>query len=211
MTTHVSLDFETLGLGDNAVLLALGACTFDPATGEIGAEFYAAIDPRTQPGRVISPDTVVWWLQQDEAARAKITEAVKLADTLEQGVPEDMPEEEVDNLYKNAAHSIQAVARGFIAWFDTLGDDVQVWANGAVDHAWMQSMMDYCGYKNPIKFWNQRDYRTLKGLFPTVECPALGQMHNALDDALRQAKHAVKLMQHLGELTIGPVEADDGQ
>jgi hypothetical protein len=195
MTVSLMIDFETLSLKENAVLLALGACTFDPATGEIGAEFYANIDPRTQHGRDISPDTVIWWLQQDEAARSKITDAVKLADTLEGGIPEVMPEAEVDDLYKNAAHSIQSVARGFIAWFDTLGDDVQVWANGAVDHNWMQSMMEYCGYKNPVKFWNQRDYRTLKGLFPTITAEFSGVKHNALDDAIHQAKHAVKLLQ----------------
>lgn len=204
MTTHVMVDFETLGLGEKAVLLALGACTFDPATGDISAEFYSAIDPRTQQGRDISPDTVVWWLKQDQAARDKITQAVALADMLEHGIPEVTPEDEIDDLYKNAAHSIQAVARAFIAWFDTLGDDVQVWANGAVDHNWMQSMMEYCGYKNPVEFWNQRDYRTLKGLFPTVKADDYGVAHNALDDAIKQAKHAAKIMQHMAGLAAAP-------
>jgi exodeoxyribonuclease VIII len=206
MTTHVILDFETFGLGEKAVLLALGACTFDPATGEIGAEFYAGIDPRTQQGRDIDPSTVIWWLKQDQAARDKITHAVSLADTLEQGIPEGTPEEEIDELYKNAAHSVQNVARSFIAWFDTLGDDVLVWTNGAVDHAWLQSMMDYCGYKNPVPYRAQRDYRTLKGLFRDVKADDYGVAHNALDDAIKQAKHTVRIMRHMAELTIGPVE-----
>ena len=59
---HLMLDFETLSLKDNAVLLALGACTFDPVTGDIKDTFYAPIDPRTQPGRDISASTVLWWL-----------------------------------------------------------------------------------------------------------------------------------------------------
>ena len=46
------IDFETLGLKENAVLLSVGACAFDPATGEIGETFYCAIDPRTQHGRL---------------------------------------------------------------------------------------------------------------------------------------------------------------
>lgn len=208
MTTNVMLGFETLGRSEKAVLLALGACTFDPATGAIDAEFYAGIDPRTQQGRDIDPSTVIWWLKQDQAARDKITHAVALADTLEQGIPEGTPEEEIDELYKNAAHSIQNVARSFIAWFDTLGDDVLVWTNGAVDHAWLQSMMDYCGYKNPVPYWAQRDYRTLKGLFPTVKADEYGVAHNALDDAIKQAKHAVKIMQHWGGMDVEPVEAE---
>lgn len=197
MTKHCMIDFETLGLGENAVLLALGACVFDPMTDTIGATFYAGIDPRTQPGRDIDASTVVWWLKQDQAARDKITHAVALADTLEQGIPDDMDDDAIDDLYKNAAHSIHNAARAFTGWFDTLGDDVLVWTNGAVDHAWLQSMMDYCGYKNPVKFWNQRDYRTLKGLYPDVKADDYGQAHNALDDAIKQAKHTAKIMQHM--------------
>lgn len=209
MTTSVMLDFETLGLGEKAVLLALGACTFNTATGEIGAQFYTGIDPRTQQGREIDPSTVIWWLKQDQAARDKITKAVDLADTLENGVPEGTPEEEINELYTNSAHSIHNVARAFIAWYDLVcedaGEAVQVWTNGAVDHVWLQSMMDYCGYKNPVKFWDQHDYRTLKALFPAVKADDYGVAHNALDDAIKQAKHAVKLMQHVTE-----VHADAG-
>ena len=140
---------------------------------------------------------MVWWLKQDQAARDKITHAVALADTLEQGIPDDMDDAAIDDLYKTAAHSIHNAARAFTGWFDTLGDDVLVWTNGAVDHAWLQSMMDYCGYKNPVKFWNQRDYRTLKGLYPDVKADDYGQAHNALDDAIKQSKHAAKIMQHM--------------
>lgn len=199
MSKDVMLDFESLGLGEKAVLLALGACTFDTVTGEIGAQFYAGIDPRTQQGRDIDPSTVIWWLKQDQSAREKITLSVDLADKLEAGVPEGTPEEEVNELYENSAHSIHNVARAFIAWYEAVcadaGEAVQVWTNGAVDHAWLQSMMDYCGYKNPVKFWLQRDYRTLKALFPTVKAERFGQIHCALDDAIHQAKHAVVLLQ----------------
>lgn len=61
MAIHVSLDFETLSLKPDAVLLSIGACTFDTETGEVGNEFYLAIDPRTQHQRHISADTVLWW------------------------------------------------------------------------------------------------------------------------------------------------------
>ena len=38
MPKNVMIDFETLGLGENAVLLSLGACVFDTETSEVGAD-----------------------------------------------------------------------------------------------------------------------------------------------------------------------------
>lgn len=201
MPIEIMIDFESLSLKENAVLLSLGACVFDPATGKIGAQFYAAIDPRTQPGRDISASTVLWWLEQDTAARAKITDAVKATDILEAGFGDEDSQEAQDEAHENAAHSIQSVARAFIVFLETLGDpDVVCWSNGAVDHVWLNSMVEYSGYKNPIKFWLQRDYRTLKGLFPNVKAEVYGVAHNALDDAIKQAKHACLLLQHIAEV-----------
>lgn len=198
MKQTVMLDFETLGLGSNAVLLSLGAVHFCPVTGEIYSKFYAAMDPRTQHGRDIDPSTVVWWLKQDPAARAKITDAVAAADVVEEGFDEDADPAYVDETHAVAAHSIQSVARGFLLWVESIGDDIEVWTNGAVDHAWLESMMTYSGYKNPIKFWNQRDYRTMKALYPQVALERTGQLHNALDDAISQAKHLAAIFDHIG-------------
>src|SRR3990167_3580212 len=194
MTIRIMLDFETLSLKENAVLLAIGACTFDPATGEIGAEFYAAIDPRTQHGRDISASTVLWWMEQDVRARAKITDAIKAADQVEAGLPDDMDEAARAEVEASAAFSIQNVARGLLVWIGTLGDDIEVWSNGAKDHSWFDSMFEYSGYKNPLQYGNQRDYRTLKALFPELKREEYGVAHNALDDAIGQAKHACAIM-----------------
>ena len=187
MTTMLMLDFETLSLKDNAVLLALGACTFDPVTGDIKDTFYATIDPRTQPGRDISASTVLWWMEQSGEARNALVASTKAADTLESNPPEEGPE--LDELYATAAHSIHNVSRAFIAWYEQQGDIEGVWSNGAVDHAWLESMMDYAGLKNPVPFWLQRDFRTLKALNPTVKHTFSGVAHNALDDAINQAAH----------------------
>lgn len=200
MTTRIMLDYETLSLKENAVLLAIGACTFDPATGDIGAEFYAAIDPRTQFGRDISARTVLWWMKQDEAARTKITSAINAADAVEAGLPDDMDEAAQAEVESTAAFSIQAVARGVLTWIGTLGDDIEVWSNGAVDHAWFDSMFEYAGYKNPVPYHKQRDYRTLKALFPEIKREPFGCSHTALDDAIGQAKHACEIMQHMDDI-----------
>lgn len=199
MTVSIMIDFETLGLGENAVLLSLGAVVFDPATGELGGQFYGNIDPRLQPGRDIDPNTVLWWLSQDDAAREKITSAITYTNQIDSGEVDSMEPEQVEHVFEQAAHPINHVARAFVNWIEHMNDEVVVWSNGAVDHAWLESMMKYSGIKNPVKFWNQRDYRTLKCLFPDVECAALGQMHNALDDALRQAKHAMAILRVHGQ------------
>lgn len=185
------IDVETLGLKENAVLLSIGACAFDPATGEIGETFYCAIDPRTQHGREIDASTVLWWMDQDEAARRKITDAVKNADllpTLELDTPE------YDEAFNNAALPINHVAMAFSAYVEQFGDNVRCWSNGAVDHAWLNSMMTYSGFTNPIKFWNQRDYRTIKGMYPEIKAEDFGQAHNALDDAIKQTKHLCAIL-----------------
>lgn len=184
---HIMLDFETLSLKDNAVLLALGACAFDPVTGDIKDTFYAAIDPRTQPTRDISASTVLWWMEQSGEARNALVKSTKAADTLEANTTEEGPE--LDELYATAAHSIHNVARMFLAWYEQQSDVEGVWSNGAVDHGWLTSMMDYAGLKNPVPYWLQRDFRTLKALNPTVKHTFAGVAHNALDDAINQAAH----------------------
>lgn len=184
---HLQFDFETLSLKDNAVLLALGACTFDPVTGDIKDTFYATIDPRTQPGRDISASTVLWWMEQNDVARNALVASIKAADQIEANDTEDGPE--LDKLYETAAHSIHNVARMFLAWYERLGEVKGVWSNGAVDHGWLSSMFEYSGLKNPVPFWLQRDFRTLKALNPTVKHTFSGTAHNALDDAINQAAH----------------------
>jgi exodeoxyribonuclease VIII len=193
------IDFETLSLKENAVLLSIGACMFDPATGEIGETFYAAMDPRTQHHREIDASTVLWWLDQDDAARRKLTDAVKNVDLLEAGaIDPDSPEYEAAS--DNAALPINHVAMAFIAYVEQFGDDVRCWSNGAVDHAWLNSIMTYCGLKNPIKFWNQRDYRTIKGMYPDIKMESYGVAHNALDDAIKQTKHLCAILQRVANV-----------
>lgn len=196
MTLHIMLDLETLSLKENAVLLALGAVAIDGHTGEIKSEFYAAIDPRQQPNRDIAAGTVLWWLGQDKAAQAKITEACAKADQLAE-IDDSYSDAEIDALYAEAAHRIDHVAQAFVAWHGTLGtDQIECWSNGAVDHAWLSNMLTYSGLKNPVPYYLQRDYRTLKALFPAVKADDLEGFiaHHALWDAKYQAKHLVKLL-----------------
>lgn len=208
MTLHIMLDFETLSLKENAVLLALGAVAVDAQTGAVHSEFYSAIDPRQQPNRHIDPTTVLWWLKQEKAAQSKLTEATGKADQLAE-IDDSYSDEEVDALYTSAAHRIDHVAQAFVAWVNHLPEFDGCWSNGAVDHGWLSSLMEYSGLKNPVPYWKQRDYRTLKALFPAVKADDLEGFiaHHALWDAKYQAAHLVKLLQHASKPTDAEAHA----
>ena len=67
--SNLMLDIETLGTGPNSVILSIGAVEFDE-TGVI-SKFYEAIDPEscTDWGLQIDARTVLWWMDQNDAAR----------------------------------------------------------------------------------------------------------------------------------------------
>ena len=206
--THIMLDFETLSLKDNATLLSLGACVFDTEFGVSVNTFYAAIDPRTQPGRDVDAGTALWWMEQSDEARSRITLAVKDADRLNEVDPE--PEAVYNAIRDNAALPIMHVALAFAGWLEQY-PTAEVWGKGARDHIWLQTMFDYCGLKNPVLHRLQRDYRTLAELFPAVKHTRAGVAHDALADAVYQAEHAVKLLKHKEYLDRMAEEMDDGK
>lgn len=171
---HVMLDWETMGNKPNAAVIALGACFFDPVTGEIGAKFYSEINLSSSvaAGLDIDPSTVIWWMSQSDEARAKFKR-------------------------NENAPSLRSCARQFQDWL-TLSTDVSVgeielWGNGAAfDNVIAANVFNKLGYSEedrPWRFWGDRCYRTVKNLYPDVEYKFEGVKHFALDDAISQAKH----------------------
>lgn len=167
----VMLDLETFGVGSDAAIVSIGAVQFDAESGRLGSEFYTVIDPQScvDRGLRIDAGTVLWWLQQGDAARQAIanpgTERVSLTEGL----------------------------RAFAAW---LPKDAVVWGNGATfDNVVLSNAYRAINAPRPWGYRNDRCYRTLKNLLPGVAGPAdEGVSHNALDDARWQAKHAVSLL-----------------
>ena len=68
---HYSLDIEACG----EVLVSLGACAFDPETGDAGAEFYSvpSIQEQIDAGLEMNGNTFRWWLSIPDAPRRAIT------------------------------------------------------------------------------------------------------------------------------------------
>ena len=73
----VMVDLETLGSGPGCIILSIGAAVFDPVAGEIGARFYRVVnaDSCRAQGLTSDPDTLRWWDEQTEEARAVLREA----------------------------------------------------------------------------------------------------------------------------------------
>jgi len=214
---HIMIDFETLSLKPNAVLLALGAVAFDADTGVLLEQFYVNIDPRIQPGRDISASTALWWMKQSDEARQRLTTATDLADLKDSEKFDELSEEEQDRVFMEAAMPINHAAQAFITWYDYVKDQNAkvegVWSCGGIDHTWMESMMDYSGFKNPIPYYVQRDYRTMRELYPQVIAPPFeGAQHDAAADAMYQTAHLLDILQHIGQarskpaLTVVPTE-----
>ena len=76
MTTHATIDLETLSTKPDAVLLTIGAIKFDPFTTDPPySEFYyrANVDEQTAMGRHVEEGTLEWWARQPDEI---VTEAL---------------------------------------------------------------------------------------------------------------------------------------
>lgn len=163
------IDVETMGLGADAALLAIGAVFFDENTG-LGAEFYRTINLATAVNRGATMDagTVMWWLGQDDAAR----NAVRF----------------------NGYHIDDALA-DFVAFFKKHGsNDTRVWGcSPTFDCEKVNSSLKRSGLKTPWKYFLERCYRTVRERNQSVVPDERTGLHNALDDAKFQALHLVKI------------------
>ena len=174
-TKRVMIDLETLGRAAGCKILSIGAVVFDEDTG-LHEEFYVRVLREGQHGLVEDPDTVKWWSEQSEEARTAAFDAPG-------GVVLDI------------------ALMHFTTWVRSLGADIELWGNGAnFDNPILSTAYTACDLPQPWKFWNDRCYRTLKCLFPSVALDRQGTYHHALDDAKSQAEHAVRILAHVDSL-----------
>ena len=104
---HIMLDLETMGTGPNAAIVAIGAVEFDLNELTTGRTFYTAIDlvSAVESGGTIDASTVLWWLKQDETARAELTDGEKM--------------------------NHQAALWRFASYLKTIVDAKYIWGNGS--------------------------------------------------------------------------------
>jgi len=173
----IMIDLETLSTRPDAVIASIGACRFDPSTGEIDPNTFhhqLMMDDQIRDGRHISASTLRFWLEQSSEAQKELRGRDYLSQTLDR----------------------------FALWV-TRSFDECVWSNGAsfdipiLEHAY--STVE--GLPVPWRHGKVRCYRTLKALVGTraVQTFINPLAHNALEDAIFQAKQAAA---YLGALHV---------
>lgn len=170
MTYHIMVDLETLGTGQDAAILIIGACKFDIRDGE--PAHHGTFEVRIEwedafIRRRVDAATVQWWLQQEEDARQVL----------------------VNPSYAVTTKEALVQLAEFID-----GDYQPVWSNGATfDIAILENAYAQFDMMPPWKYNSPRDVRTLVHLAEDVvrreDFPFEGTPHNALHDALHQAKY----------------------
>ena len=168
----VMLDLETLSTRATAAIISIGTCKFDPDANQITDTFHAVIGASGYLNDYPDPlhvdmNTVNWWRSQSPEARAGSFDAVEGTVTL-----------------------LEALTQ-FAIWCG----DVEVWGNGSdFDNAILSHAYAAMGLQQPWKFWNNRCYRTMKNQFPQTTMTRHGTHHNALHDAISQARHLMLIL-----------------
>lgn len=179
---HLMIDLETMSTANNAAIISIGAVFFEPTTGELGETFYCNVDLADcqQKGLSIDADTIMWWMKRDEQVRAAFSKE------------------------SHQLHSALNTLLGFIISRAT-PRTLQVWGNGAsFDNVILRNAYAAAGATLPWDYYNDRDVRTIVeigrslGINPKKDIPLEGTAHNALDDAIHQARYVSQIWQQIG-------------
>ena len=164
MTTHATIDIETLGTNPDTVVLTIGGIKFDPmADDELHSEFYYRLDVDEQidMGRTVDEKTLEWWETQSEEVKA---EALDTNDRI----------------------PVEETLKALNKWL--VGVD-KIWCQGPVfDIGILENLYKQIGLHHNWPFYIIRDSRTLFSLMdkdPRKEIDF--KAHNALADAIVQS------------------------
>lgn len=174
----IMIDLETLGTTADSVILSIGAVRFDSrgdTVDETGPNtFYCSVsvDSNTENGRRIDESTLAWWMGQSKEAQA---------------------------VFREPKHHLRLAIRDLLEWVGPAGDNTStwVWSNGAdFDIPMVAHAARSFNLTLPWKFWNNRCMRTLASMpfADAVERPRPAVAHNALADAIAQARYVQLLM-----------------
>jgi len=171
MTMDLMIDLETLGTNANAAIASIGAVLFDPRSDRIGdsLHLHVSLDDCLARGLTIDAGTVTWWLEQADDARHALVVGQLAA------MPMDA-----------AQHALKSIM--------PRDKEECLWCNGAsFDFPILGNAYRACGLEPPWRYWAERDLRTLKALHKGASLDRIGTKHNALADAIHQAR----LVQHI--------------
>lgn len=161
------LDFETLSLKKNAMLLCCGVVLFDKERESIDRKlWHLDLSEQSSVGRHIDPNTVIWWMQQSTDAQARVF--VQPGER----VPVSQFLFELSEL---------------LFWNDVEA----VWCKGpSADAAWLEDICDQYHAKSPVHYRKWRCVRTIEDKIPLGIEMDFGDLvpHDPISDCLAQIR-----------------------
>lgn len=161
---HVMIDIESFSLKEHAFIVSIGAVRF--GTHKMGETLYLPCFER-QKGRSIDLDTVVWWLQQSDQAR---------------------------EVFKTEPKDVLELRTALLELSEFINPGDNIWANGVTfDINTLTHAYQSLGMRVPWRYNKINCLRSIKTIYPDVYSmvePLVRKetSHNALDDAICQAK-----------------------
>lgn len=160
---HLMIDLETLDTKPGSVVLSIGAVIF--TRNRIIGKCYCVLTifPQLMKGRTISEDTVNFW--KDQSGKAQ---------DLGQAFHPESNLGELNYFIQENGGDL---------------DKLKVWGKGPhFDMSISESLLRDFDMDVLWKFWNVRDVRTFIDYVPNKKPKDQGVAHNALDDAIYQAR-----------------------
>lgn len=183
----VMIDLETMGtIPELAPVISIGAVFMDLDRGLLGPTFYMAlkIEDQLEKGRKIDADTLKWWLNQSDAAK---------------------------KVFNEKAQPTATVLNTLGQWIkmNKAGKRVSVWGNGSgFDINILENIFRQYNIGCPWGYSDAVDLRTFKRFVAKNQpITKVGVAHNALDDALNQAKYVIYHTRPVNKEPVTKVEA----
>jgi hypothetical protein len=180
MKTFMQVDCEALALTANAVVLSIGACTYDMDGIKSSIELFPSVSPQVAAGREIDDDTLMWWFDRPDAARKNIVKG------------ERQPLNIIADEFVEWANDQRSIAGGKEKmWFSAYGNDFDLpLVNSLLGK---HRTMPWEGRPN---YKNKMCLRALNELYEAdIVWPEGPVAHTARADAINQAKAHISLLQ----------------
>lgn len=173
----VIIDVETFGNSKNAIIASIGAVVFKLESGQIYDTININIDVKSayELGLEFDPDTVLWWLKQDETPRLNLLDK---------------------NRYKITD------ALGKLSMFLNTYKDIIVWGKGPeFDVSLLENAYQKAQLPLPWIYYNTDSVRSYfrlnKRLNLGIEEKKATVKHDALADALAETETVINIFQQL--------------
>lgn len=174
--TNVMIDLETLSTKPNALIVSIGAVVFNEDTIALQPihQFKRVIDLKDPQTKLFDIDleTVRWWMSRSQNAL----------------------KESFFNEYVCSIKTMLLEFRAFLFNHGVNGPLFRIWGNGSdFDNVILKNAYSTILNINPWSHTDNRCYRTIKESFPLKYEDKNLTHHDALDDAIYQANHLIKI------------------